>query len=239
MTAAFDLRAGERAPHRTFQPVRRNSYHMGEREHRIWHPLGKTKKEAWRWRDAVVKAAERFDDLTKDPGAHMGALGLSGIKVLRTLFSYVDLMTGRLEPAIATIAERARLARGTVVRALARLKAHGFLDWLRRTEALDNPGAGPQVTQVTNAYWFALKGRAAGLVKLIMKRWESPPPDDEVARKAHQEAETEAMLDGGSLEDVARFRAGDSPLGDALAGLARSLDKSASSISGQNPDLQG
>jgi hypothetical protein len=117
----------------------------------------------------------------------MGALGLSGRAVLEALCDIVDDASGRLEPSIATIADKAKLGIRTVVRALRRLNDHGFLSWLRRTEAIDNDGAGPQVQQVTNAYWFELRGRAAGLVRLCSA---GPRPKPASARSCRRSTAT-------------------------------------------------
>ncbi|MFN3944583.1 MAG: hypothetical protein ACK4K7_06625 [Allosphingosinicella sp.] len=223
---------------RTFQPVRRNSYHRHEREHRIWHPIGSSKTDARRFMGALIKAAEIFDDQTKKPGDRMGAIGLTGLKVLKTLCRIVCYRTGRLEPSIAWIQAQTKLARGTVVRALARLKEHGFLDWLRRTEPLDNDGAGPQVRQITNAYWFALRGTALAIVKRLMGK-KPPLPGCEEHRRHAAAAETEAMLDGVSAEEQARFIAGAGTTGDVLAALGRALERSASSNKSQNPAEEG
>lgn len=222
---------------RTFQPVRRDSRHAGEREHRMWRPQGSTKAEARRIHAAVMKAAEFYDRHNKQPGRWNGPLGAIGLEVLRELQRIIDFKTGRLEPAIATICERIRRSRAAVVRALARLKAHGFLDWVRRTEPIDNAGAGPQVRQITNAYGFdlaSLPRSAAAWVRKILGK--GPPPDCEVARGEQARAETDAMLDTVPLDEAARFHAGDGPLGDALADLGRALGRSASSRKGQNPD---
>ncbi|HEY0116302.1 MAG TPA: hypothetical protein VGB54_11310 [Allosphingosinicella sp.] len=220
---------------RTFQPVRRNSRHLGEREHRIWHPIGATNEDARRFVGALIKAAEQHDDETKKPGAQMGALGLTGVKVLKALCSFVCYRSGRLDPSIARLQERTRLARATVVRALARLKEAGFLDWLRRTEPVENDGAGPQVRQITNAYWFALKEGALARVKRLLGR-RPPLPADAVQRARQDAGETRRMLAAAPCEDQATFLAGsDNPLGEALAGLGRAMDQSASSESRQNP----
>ena len=48
-----------------------------------------------------------------------------------------------------------RLSPATAVRCLKQFNAHGFIDWIRRTERTGNaPGEGPQVRQVSNAYFF-------------------------------------------------------------------------------------
>lgn len=234
------------AARRTFAPVRRRSYHRGEREHRIWNPLGKTKPAAKRFRTALIVAAKRFDESTKEPGDHWGKLGPNGVKVLETLaYRFVDLMTGRLEPAIATIMEKAKLARATVCRALARLREHGFLDWVRRTEPTEIEGEGPQVRQITNAYWFALRGRAAGLVRLILGK---APPDVKSREQMEAEAEAErsarlaSMRTRRSRAEVAGLAAGafssmPSEVRETLK--ARAERRGASSLGEQNPGLQG
>jgi len=149
---------------RTGAKVRRLSYHVGEREHRIWRPLGQTRKEAWRFKDALLRAARRYDDSTKlerGKGAKMGALGLTGIRVLETLCQIVDNMSGRLEPSIDLIAEKARLSRRTVVRALARLRLHGFIDWLRRTVPLEGDGRALRSSRRPTPTGSRLKGARA------------------------------------------------------------------------------
>lgn len=236
--AIGDVLAGrETKIQRTFQPVRRDSRHAGEREHRIWRPLGSTKQAARLRIGAVMQAAEFYDRQGKQPGERNGPLGHVGIEVLRALFRIVDFKTGRLEPAIATICDRIRRSRAAVVRALARLKAHGFLDWIRRTEPTNNVGAGPQVRQITNAYGFDLANlprSAADWVRKILGR--GPPPDCELARKERDRAEVDEMLAALSCEEQAEAIVQDDDLRDALASLGRALDTSASSPSGQNPD---
>jgi hypothetical protein len=146
--AIGDVLAGrETKGRRTFQPVRRDSRHRGEREERIWRPLGRN-PEARRFKSALIQAADFYNVANKQPGKHNGPLGAIGLEVLRYLLRIVDHKTGRLEPAIATVCEKIGRSRAAVVHALARLKAHGFLDWLRRTEPTENVGAGPQVRQI-------------------------------------------------------------------------------------------
>jgi hypothetical protein len=223
---------------RTGQPVRRNSYHRGEREHLIWRPLGKTKADARRFRGALLKAAKRLDHSTRDPGTRMGALGLSGRAVLEALCEIVDDASGRLEPSIATIAERAALGVRTVVRALKRLRNHGFLSWLRRTEALDNDGAGPQVTQITNAYWFELRGRAAGLVRLMMTG--GAPPDQ---RSSEELQAIDSNLRSERLRAMRhtgpRISASDVISDEVKASLRKLADRrSANALTAKNPGDQ-
>lgn len=224
---------------RTFQPVRRGSRNRGEREEKIWRPLGSSNREARRFIAATLQAADFYDIRNKQPGRWNGPLGAIGREVLRALFQFADWKTGRLEPAIATICQRIGRSRAAVCRALARLKAHGFLDWLRRSEPTENVGAGPQVRQITNAYGFdiqTLPKAARAFVKKALN-WGAPVPDDELARQDQDRADVDAMLDTLSNEEVARnVGPVDNPeLEELLVGLGRALDKSASSPKGLNP----
>jgi hypothetical protein len=168
----------------------------------------------------------------------MGALGLSGRAVLEALCEIVDDASGRLEPSIATIAEKAKLGIRTVVRALRRLNDHGFLSWLRRTEAIDNDGAGPQVQQVTNAYWFELRGRAAGLVRLLLGR---APPDAAQARGAAGDRQPHALRspEGHAADGHGRLgRRRPQRRGEGLARQAR-REKERECLEGQESGGQG
>jgi hypothetical protein len=225
-------------PRRTGQPVRRNSFNRGEREHLIWRSLGHSRSEARRFKWAVKEAAKRIDHTTKEPGTRMGVLGLSGRAVLDALFEIVDDASGRLEPSIATIAEKAKLGIRTVVRALRRLNDHGLLSWLRRTEAVDNDGAGPQVTQITNAYWFELRGRAAGLVRLLLGR---APPDQ---RSREELQAIDSRMRSERLQAMRRTGRGISAgdvLSDEVKASLRKLaeSRSASALKAKNPGDRG
>lgn len=230
--------AAPRSTRRTGEKVRRNSYNRGEREKLIWRPLGTTKAEARRFKGAVRKAAKRFDLSTKDPGRRMGNLGYSGRDVLDALLDMVDDLTGRLEPSIATIADKTKLGIRTVIRALKRLADHGFLGWLRRTEPTDHDGAGPQVQQITNAYWFPLRGRAAGLVRLILGK----APPDVKTREEVQAAVSAAR--NGRLRDMRASGHGIAAadvLSDEVKAALRTLKerRSASAVMAQNPGDRG
>jgi hypothetical protein len=189
---------------------------------------------------SMLQAAEQYDRRGKAAGRKNGHLGHIGLEVLRELFRFADWKTGCLEPAIATICERIKRSRAAVVEALARLKEHGFLDWIRRTEPTDNVGeAGPQVRQIPNAYGFDI-ARLPQAARAFVKKaigWGLPAPDCEEARQQQDRAELDAMLDTCSSEEVARFAAGNDALGDSLAALGRALDRSASSPGGQNPGV--
>jgi len=222
-------------PHVTRQPVRRNSYRAGEREYRHWRSFDRAEF------NARMRAAEKHDRENKEPGKRNGPIGAVGLEVYRELMRMVCWKTGRLEPSIATLCERLARSRDAVSKALARLKAEGFLNWIRRFEPIEDPEPfGPQVKQTTNAYWFELPAKAADLVRRLMRRPTTKQRDaarnatvrDQAAR-AVAEHETAAAV-ARAIVDPA------SPLGRVLHSAGLALDRSnANPLSGENPALQG
>lgn len=96
--------------------------------------------------------AERFEATTNAPRKHGGALKRTGLHILRILlFHFIDCRTGRLDPGLDAIAKRSGCCRATVVSALARLRAAGFLSWTQRVVTVDRGGR-RQAVQITNAY---------------------------------------------------------------------------------------
>jgi hypothetical protein len=175
VSAADPWREPERR--RTCQPVRRNSLLAGAepREYR----------QGFRRRDKrdILSAAEIYDRMRRQPGSRNGPIGHVGREVLRTLVG-LALSGGRdrlLEPAIEYIMRSTRRSKDAVVRALAALKAHGFLDWIRRFTPVDGAlgRRGPQVRQTSNAYRLSIPDAARKLLR------KTAVPDDHVtAREA-------------------------------------------------------
>ena len=145
----------------------------------------------------------------------------------------VDFRTGRLEPSIDTIMGKVRRSRDAVVRALKALRAHGFLDWLRRYEPTGNEGRGPQVQQASNAYRLSLPEKALRLLGRFGKA--PPPPDDHVASQAARTAEMDAYRKALPLDALALFEAGDNALGRALAALGKAVQKRESAKQTESP----
>ncbi|HEX8446303.1 MAG TPA: replication protein A [Sphingomonas sp.] len=213
---------------RTFQPVRRNSYNVGEREERFYRPIAKNEIFA------RMLAAKSYNRAHKKAGKRNGPLGHVGIEVLEALYAMVCRRTGRLDPAIATIAERVKRAPSAVCKALAALKDHGFLDWIRRTEPVDNPGRGPQVRQVSNAYRLDLPAKARAFVQRI--RGKAPQPVDDADRRAADAAETERMLRSQPHREEMAMRFNDPRLAASFARLGLAVDEAnAVPPSGENP----
>ena len=116
-----------------------------------------------------MRAAEIHDRETKEPGKRngpIGAIGAIGLEVLRELMRMVCWKTGRLDPSIATICKRLNRCRDAISNAMKRLQAEGFLGWIPRREPVEDPDPfGPQIKQVTNAYWFELPQAEPDLVR--------------------------------------------------------------------------
>ncbi|QIG80131.1 LexA family transcriptional regulator [Stakelama tenebrarum] len=216
---------------RSGQPVWRNSYYVGQIEERIWRPInGGTKRGGKRWTAAMLKAARSFERRTRaerqqvEPGTRNGKLGEIGIAVLEYLYQTVDYSTGRLEPAIRTIAEAIGHSYAAVHAALKRLREHRFLSWTRRSEPIEDPQpGGPLVRQASNAY--------ALLCPPAMKNWlsrllgKAPTPECERDRRARENAAFELML--AEMTQVERHDVtwtGDAFLGETLRSLAAAVD---------------
>lgn len=104
-------------------------------------------------RPAVLR--QRLEQLDVKLEAADRRLRRTDITVLRALLTFLDFKTGRLFPAIASIAAKAGCHENTVKTALVRLKANGFIQWVRRTVKTGNDGEfAPQREQTSNAYGF-------------------------------------------------------------------------------------
>lgn len=190
-------------------PVRRQSRLMGRCEGTFWQ---RTDRRAVR---RVLLAAKRYELVTRGAGRRNGALGHVALEVLELMANLVDYRTGRLEPAIDTLAAKLRRARSAVIAALAALRTHGFLDWLRRYEPTGREGRGPQVRQVSNAYRLALPPRALRLLGL--QGQDAPLPDD-VAQEQQERREGLAAIRAAlPLDELAVLEVDDGPLGRVLA----------------------
>jgi hypothetical protein len=217
---------------RSGEKVWRNSYTEGTIEDRVWKRIHDgTARGGKRWVGAILKAARNYEYRTrlkrreKEPGARNGALGEIGLEVLRFLYETVDFATGRLEPAIATIAEEVGRSYSAVHEALCRLRANGFLHWIRRSRPIDNPvPGGPQVEQIPNAYALLIPVEMKDWLRTLFRKGPAPSCDED-RRKGEREA-YEAMLAGMSAED--RHKAtwdGDRLTGETLARIAAELDR--------------
>ena len=209
-------------------PVRRHSHIRGRSEGRIWRPT--TRKDV----QAILKAAEIYNEAgLHEKGERSGPLGSVALDVLRLFVNLIDFRTGRLEPSITTIMDRLGRSRDTIVRALKNLRAHGFIDWLRRYEPTGNEGRGPQVQQTSNAYRLSLPEKARQFLGRFSK---APPlPDDHSAAQEARAAELDAYRKALPLDELALSEAGDTALGRALAALGKAIQKRESDNQTESP----
>ena len=209
-------------------PVRRHSHIRGRSEGRIWRPT--TRKDV----QAILKAAEIYNEAgLHEKGERSGPLGSVALDVLRLFVNLIDFRTGRLEPSITTIMDRLGRSRDTIVRALKNLRAHGFIDWLRRYEPTGNEGRGPQVQQASNAYRLSLPEKARQFLGRFGKA-PPPPADHGQDQQAWSEA-IDAYKTTLPLDERTQLDTGDSPLGKALVMLAKSVMKRESDNQTESP----
>lgn len=138
---------------RTFQPVRRDSFDVDDPRAQVFRPI----EGGIKFVEVYLEVFDEWANIIKKPG-EQHELNANCRKVLeKILRKCTDFKTGVCEPCIDTLMRLTRLARATVVRCLKMLARHRFIDWIRRTIRTDiDPGEGPQVKQVSNAYFFDL-----------------------------------------------------------------------------------
>jgi len=96
--------------------------------------------------------ARRFERQTRKPGKQDGAVSRNGLAVLQALlFDFLNYASGALYPSWAAIAHQACISERSVGRGLAKLKAAGVLNWLRRCIECWEDGRFT-LRQDTNAY---------------------------------------------------------------------------------------
>jgi hypothetical protein len=107
-----------------------------------------------RWRDALLKGVDEWNLQNRVPGKGVPLPG-AAIRILKAMVFLIDFKTGRLDPALETIAKYAGCSKSSVVRNLKSIEATGILDWVRRSIKTGNAkGEGPQRQQTSNAYFF-------------------------------------------------------------------------------------
>lgn len=197
--------------------VRRNSHKVGC-EVAIWRPS--SRKDMRR----IYIAARRYELEYKEAGRRNGPLGGIALEVMDYLTNLIDTRTGRLEPSIDYLMRKLRRSRDAIVRAMAALRRHGFIDWMRRYVPTGHEGRGPQVRQTSNAYKISLPEKARRL--LWQGGRDAPAGDDQLHREEGLRAALHRYRQSLSLKELPLFDiGGDDPLGQALSRLGCAVAK--------------
>jgi hypothetical protein len=185
---------GKRAPVRTGQPVRRNSHNAGGAELSLWRAHNMFPRDE---HNARMRAAEEFEHENKLPGRRNGALGAIGLKVYRCLLRLRGKQDGRLDPTYQWIADHVHHSRSAVGDALKRLKEHGFLDWIRRCQPIEDAEPDEQQTeQIANAYILPLPASASERVRRMLRR------PSEFVRAVAEKLARQRKLDTSTVGEV-------------------------------------
>ncbi len=199
------------------QPVRRGSHRAGRCEGQFWKPI--SRQEVRR----VLLAARRYELLGRRAGRRNGPLGHIALEVLELLAHLVSYRTGRLEPSVAFLMAKLRRSKSAIYDALHALRAHGFLDWLRRYEPTGREGRGPQLRQTSNAYRLSLPARALRCLGRLM---QAPPlPEDVQHARELRASEMAAHRASLPLDELPLFEVEDNRLGQLLANLGRAVQE--------------
>lgn len=195
-------------------PVRGQSRLAGTCEHEIW--ASTTRRETQK----ILLAARRFEVAGRARGQRNGPLGSVGLEVLDLMANLVRFKTGRLEPSLRYLMAKLKRSKDAIVRALAALREHGFLDWVRRFVPAHREGRGPQIRQTSNAYRLSLPSLAARL----LTRWIGRPamPEDVLSAELDRNSSYQAQLADLSCTDYLSAVAGASALPPASQAPAQS-----------------
>lgn len=169
---------------------------------------------SWQEANERIRALERWERRQlRDARKRNRAVGYVGIELYKFMARRAVNARGRLDTlSYGALAAILGFARSAVVAAMARLKAHGWMDWRRQYEETGQAGSrGPQVQQACNFFWIAAP--IAALIKIGIRFGPAPPPDD----LDHARAEGEARN--------AEHAFAESPLGGAIGKLGDAVRK--------------
>src|SRR5215212_4044577 len=192
----------------------------------------------------IFHKARAFERQTRQKGKQDGALGRNGLLVLHTLiFDFLNYATGRLDPAIETIAKKTCISISSVKRGLANLKRSGVLHWIRRAAETRDEKGRFCVEQDTNAYgivppsqWLGFFDRLPDAPPPHPSEWGAVPPLPSVIDQAAEEIRHGArkaalsILESDPGDALAATLASFSRAMDAKEEGAKNLGKSDSSV---------
>jgi len=214
-------------PHRTGQPVRRDSMEAGSfEEHFFRLPARGETDRMLRAARAALDAGRRLRRAVRTEGrvltaAERACAGLTAgaVRVYQEICTLARLNGGRVFPSYDHLAEASALGRATVARALHLLEAAGLLVRQRRFCRVE--GEGPRYRQTSNAYRPTLSGRLMGLLPRSLR--SAPIPDDMAQAQADRAQAVAAMEATLSCRELAAVTTGGA-LGRMLARLGAAID---------------
>lgn len=211
------LTGRERGPN---PKVRRESYDVDDRRARVFAPVADGTAVGGRgFIDDLVALAEEYDLVHRRPGER-APLGAQAVRILKIMLQKgLRFDTGQLDPAVRTVARWTGYTYKCVHAALTRLRAHHFLDWVRRSRRIREEGEPDRHEQTTNGYHF---GSFAEWPKGVLQRWR-----DLRERRRRRLA---AKATGGPTEAPARAR-------PSNPDLAAALDAMEAGLEGPNPRM--
>lgn len=182
--AAFEVRRFARkvvnrliGRHEDFRSrINRNSFDVDDRRAQVARRYGDgSKRGTGAWVRAYLRTAQEYDRHVRGQTGR-SPLGASGVQVLEAILlnHWHDFKTGHIDPALSQLEAATGYARTTIVAILKRLRQHGFINWVRRTQHLDRQGqAGPQRCQVNNLYFLDVRNlpkEAAGRLQQLLAK---------------------------------------------------------------------
>jgi len=189
-----EVTTGVRDRTRSNSHVRRHSKNAGGAEVSLWRTHNTFPKDE---HNARMRAAEAFEHETKLPGKRNGALGGIGLDVLRCLLRLRGRKDGRLDPTYQWIADKIHKSRSAVVEAVARLKACGFLDWIRRCVPIKDALPDEQQSeQISNAFILLQPPSVRECVRRMLRK------PSEFVRAVAEKLARQKKLDTATVDDV-------------------------------------
>lgn len=204
-------RVSSRAARRTGQPVRRNSTLRGKHDRSTyWKPIKRAEARE------IVLAARKYDRAGRAKGGRR-PLGGVALEILDLMANLVSFKTGQLDPSIDYLMEKLGRSRAGIVRGLAALRDHGFLEWMRRYVPTGNEGRGPKVQQTSNAYRLRLPEKAVEWLGRFARCLGLP--DDFAHAQEVRRAEVDAFEASLTPDEYAFHHCEDPALAAALVSL--------------------
>ena len=164
---------------RKIEPEHRRTHAKVRKHSRPRGAAGRYVELSWQEANERIRALEKWERRQKrDPRRRNRAVGHIGVELYKFMARRAVNARGRLDNlSYGALASILGYARSAIVAAMARLKAHGWMDWRRQYEETGEAGVrGPQVQQSTNFFWVSAP--IAALIKLGIRFGGPPPPDD-------------------------------------------------------------